>query len=311
MIGQGKYVRMVKMVKATGASPATIKKWSKEGRIKSIETEGGTRYLLPEKQIAYSVGAAKRLKENEMTEEQGKLITIMEYIKKTGLPNSTTYQAVKDGWLDTEIDDDGKRCIRWFNKTTNLLKFQEARANHLGKEIKVVEDKTHDENREKSKSVMIGSLIPPRMWAGLVGYSYQSMQRNLADNVFDDCSLKVQQFGNGEQRRRCVIEWPGYDRAVAICTILKKRMPPIEKKYHLNQLCNSIDEAPVVEEPEVIEPVVEEPIAVEPEVIEPEQPVVAQSLNGSHNEDRIKTLETQVNNLEKQVKKLILAASGF
>jgi len=306
LTAQGKYVRLTDMVDATGHSAVTIKKWADEGRIKRIQTESGKRYLLPEKQIAFSAHGAKVLKEKKIMEKDGKLITVPEYMSKTGLARTTTYNAIKSGWLATELNDDGKRCIRWFNKTRNLILFKEGQDGHCDDEVQEIENNINESNREKSKGVKIGSLIPPKMWAELVGLAYQTVNKAINEGVFSECALEVTAIGGGSQRQHHVIEWPGYDTAMLITEILKRRMKPVEKKYQLNRICNSIDETPLVE-PEVPEV----PVVIEPEP-EPEEPEpVEQPPQANIDDDRFEKLETRVRKVEEAFKKMILANAGF
>ena len=315
---KGKYVRLIDMVNATGHSAPTIKKMVKDGRIKTTSTNKGTRYLLPEKQIAYSAAGAKKLKEKKIMETDGQLITIKDYTTKTGLPRATLYQAIKDGWLPTEQNQYDKKCIRWFNKTKNLSMFRDARENFHNVEVVGPEKKKiTDERINKAQYVKVGTMLPPKMWCELTNYPYISMMKNLALGVFNECSLKVDNIGSGEQRKHYVVEWPGLETASAICEVLKRRLQVVEKQYQLNVLCNTLDEAEE-KETETRHEAPQEPI-IEPEeepIKEPIKELIVQPTpvpepEGYVTEEKFKYLESKVDKLEGAIKKMILEKAGW
>jgi len=310
---EGKYVRMAEMVRATGHSVETIKKYVNNGRIKATFINGGgKRYLLPKKEIAYSLAGARKIKENKIMEKDGVLIPVTEYIKRTGLPNSTTYEAIKVGWLPSEKNEDNKLRIRWFNKTKNLTLFKEARDGYHNDEIVTPANNAVEEAlRKKSETVKIGTMLPTKMWCELAGYAYSSMQRQVRMGVLDDCSLKMSLIGGGDSAKRFIIEWPGFDKAIEVRSVLMTRAQVVDKQYRINLICNTVDDVEVVEtEVETEAPIAEpeptpEPIPESPPASTPPEFFSGVDI-GVHN-----ALDARVKKLEAYIEKSILEKAGY
>lgn len=252
MTTDGRWVNMVTMVKSTGHSAPKIKNLVRERRVRMTGTSNGDRYWLEEEQLAFSLRGAKNIKLEKEAEMNGKLKTRVEFVKLTGIKRTQIYDAVKAGWLPSEKNDDGEVCIRYFSKSQNLRLFNEARNKFKNKtELAIVEKETEDVI-EKSSGLPPGSMLPIKLWAEYAKSSYSALSKAMGVKLFDECRLKVDTIGGGNQRTFWLLEWPGYERAQEVVKILKLRTLVQEKKYRLNMLCTrwKKQDEKVVEEPQ-------------------------------------------------------------
>lgn len=309
MATDGQWLRLQEMSRRTGASPATIKRYAESGRIESMALANGQkRYWLEKKQMAFSAAGAKKIKKERHEDMTGKLLTVSQFANKTGLEISSVYKAAsKDGFLEVEIKDQ-KRYIRFFNKQDALTKFAKAKE-------KAVE-KANQNKLEKTrpfKTLAIGTMLPTKMWAQMVGMSPGTLTTQLRrDGIFKKTSLKVEETGSGEKRKHYLIEWPGQEIADKLRKVLKSQKSVINKKYELNKILSNRPTEDPVENEEVPEEI-ENDEDSKSEIIEEEtlpEPI-QQPVEESELKLKVDSLELKVGNLTETVKKLVLMAHGL